>query len=471
MTRARPNRHILVSGAVSLVCALAALAPADAGAQAAATSAPEAPSGEAGSPGAKEGAQEQPVIAEPPGAAVVDTPPTPAAAEDRPPVERPKGEVEMMADHPVEEEGIKFRPGRGLEINSADGDFQLRIRVRVQFLYTLVRGEIGPREADEPFGLRNDFRVRRARFIFQGHAFGKNSLYKLEIDPLRPDNVVLDYYLDFTQNKNIEVRVGQYKLSSNRQRVISSGDLQMVDRSQVNAEFTLDRDIGLDIRSRDFLGKNKMRYVLGISAGNGLNNFHFQDFGNVYLVRLEYLPLGIFDDYTEVDFERTKPRLSIGATYAYFVHAEWTRGMFGELFPDGGTANYHFAYADVLLKVRGLFLLTEFALRSGLRIPGDATDPDGNPIEPTPPRNGLGWMAQAGYLIPKIRLEFAARGSIIRQITSYTDLPDSNGVTFSTSWYFFQHPFKIQADVSQEWGDEAFGEGGTTVRIQLQASL
>lgn len=148
MTRARPNRHILVSGAVSLVCALAALAPADAGAQAAATSAPEAPSGEAGSPGAKEGAQEQPVIAEPPGAAVVDTPPTPATAEDRPPVERPKGEVEMMADHPVEEEGIKFRPGRGLEINSADGDFQLRIRVRVQFLYTLVRGEIGPREAD-----------------------------------------------------------------------------------------------------------------------------------------------------------------------------------------------------------------------------------------------------------------------------------------------------------------------------------
>jgi hypothetical protein len=80
-------------------------------------------------------------------------------------------------------------------------------------------------------------------------------------------------------------------------------------------------------------------------------------------------------------------------------------------------------------------------------------------------------MAQAGYLIPKIRLEFAARGSVIRHITSYTDLPDSNGATFSASWYFFQHPFKIQADVSQEWGDEEFGEGGTTVRIQLQASL
>ena len=187
---------------------------------------------------------------------------------------RPKGEEEMMGAHPVEPGGIAFKPGKGLEINSADGDFQLRIRVRVQFLYTLVRGNVGPREADEPEELRNEFQIRRARFIFQGTAFGKDNHYKLEIDPTRPDSVVLDYYLDFTQNKNVEVRVGQYKLSSNRERVISSGDLQMVDRSQVNSEFSLDRDIGVDIRSRDFLGKNKMRYVLGISAGNGINNFH-----------------------------------------------------------------------------------------------------------------------------------------------------------------------------------------------------
>lgn len=301
---------------------------------------------------------------------------------------RPKGEEEMMGDHPVGPGGIKFRPGKGVEINSDDEDFQLRIRVRVQFLYTLVKGNLGPREADEPEDLQNDFRIRRARFIFQGHAFGKNNHYKFEIDPLRPDNVVLDYYLDFTQNKNIEVRVGQYKISSNRQRVISSGDLQMVDRSAVNAEFSLDRDIGIDIRSRDFLGLDKMRYVLGISAGNGINNFHFQDFGMVYLVRLEYLPLGIFEDYTEVDFERTGPRLSIGATYVYFLHAEQQLGMVGAPFADGGTANYQFGYADVMLKARGFSLLSEFALRSGTRIVGDAVDENGVPIEPTLARNG-----------------------------------------------------------------------------------
>jgi hypothetical protein len=383
----------------------------------------------------------------------------------------PKGEDDMMGDHVVDRGDIKFRPGKGVEINSADDDFQLRIRVRVQMLYTYIHGEPGPKEADEPAEHRNDFRLRRARFIFQGHAFGKHNQYKLEIDPLRKDNVVLDYYLDFTKNRDIQVRVGQYKISSNRQRVISSGNLQMVDRSRINSEFSLDRDMSIDIRSRDFLGKNKMRYVLGVSTGNGLNNPQFTDFSMVYLARIEYLPLGIFRDMSEVDFARTKPRLAIGATYSFFDNAFRDRGMIGEEFADGGTADYHFVYADAMFKARGFSAITEFAFRTGTRKAGDITmDPDGNPIVPTDPRNGLGWMLQAGYLIPNTRFEFAGRGALIQANRSPTSLDDSYAVTGSVSWYFARHPFKIQADVSQIWEDR-WSDGATTFRLQLQASL
>lgn len=396
-----------------------------------------------------------------------------AAAEERVPGEglHPKGEDEMMADHIVDRGDIKFRPGKGVEINSTDDKFQLRIRVRVQMLYTVVSGEPGPKEADEPDDPLNDFRLRRARFIFQGHAFGKDNQYKLEIDPLRADNVVLDYYLDFTQHRDIQVRVGQYKISSNRQRVISSGNLQMVDRSRVNAEFTLDRDMGLDIRSRDFLGKNRMRYVLGVSTGDGLNNPQFADFSMVFLARFEYLPLGIFRDYSEVDFARTGPRLSIGATYSYFDGATRDRGMIGAPFADGGTANYHFVFVDAIFKARGFSAISEFAFRTGDRQVGDiTTDPEGNPITPTDPRNGLGWTLQAGYLVPRTRFEFAGRGTFILGRRAPTSLDDSYAVTASASWYFARHPFKIQADVSQIWEDE-FRDGATTFRLQLQASL
>jgi hypothetical protein len=397
-----------------------------------------------------------------------------AAAEEKVPGEKlhPKGEDEMMADHPVDRGDIKFRPGKGVEINSADDEFQLRIRVRVQMLYTYIHGEPGPREADEPPEDRNDFRIRRARFVFQGYAFGEHNQYKLEIDPLRADNVVLDYYLDFTKNRDIQVRVGQYKISSNRQRVISSGDLQMVDRSRVNAEFSLDRDMSIDIRSRDFLGKDKMRYVLGVSTGNGLNNPQFTDFAMVYLVRFEYLPMGIFQDYSEVDFARTKPRLSIGATYSFFDNANQDRGMIGLPFADGGTADYHFVYVDAMFKARGFSAFTEFAFRTGTRKIGDITptDPDYDPELPTDARNGLGWMLQAGYLIPNTRFEFAGRGALIQATRSPTSLGDSYEVSGSVSWYFARHPFKIQADVSQIWED-TWSDGATTFRLQLQASL
>ncbi|MFW2389608.1 MAG: porin [Polyangiales bacterium] len=387
----------------------------------------------------------------------------------------PKGEDEMMGDHIVDRGDIKFRPGKGVEINSADDDFQLRIRVRIQFLLTVLSGEVGPPDADESGEVTNNFRMRRARFVFQGHAFGKHNQYKLEIDPLRKDNVVLDYYLDFTKNRDIQVRIGQYKISSNRQRVISSGNLQMVDRSRVNAEFTLDRDMSIDIRSRDFLGKDKMRYVLGVSTGNGLNNPQFSDFSMVYLARIEYLPMGIFRDYSEVDFARTKPRLSLGATYSFFHNANRVRGMIGDDFADGGTANYHFVFADALLKVRGFSALTELAFRTGTRNKiGDNVDEMGNPIAPEAPRNGLGWMLQAGYLVPNTRFEFAGRGALIKANSkrTATSLTDSYATTFSVSYYFARHPFKIQADVSQIWGtDEPYKDGATTFRLQLQASL
>ena len=384
----------------------------------------------------------------------------------------PKGEDEMMGDHVVDRGDIKFRPGKGVEINSADDDFQLRIRVRVQMLYTYVNGDVGPDESDEKDQNLNDFRLRRARFVFQGHFFGKHNQYKLEIDPLRKDNVVLDYFLDFTKNRDVQVRVGQYKLSSNRQRVISSGNLQMVDRSRINSEFTLDRDMGIDIRSRDFLGKNRMRYVLGVSTGNGLNNPQFTDFAMVYLARFEYLPMGIFRDMSEVDFARTKPRLAIGATYSFFDNANQDRGMFGEPFQDGGTADYHFVYVDAMFKVRGFSAITEFAFRTGTRKLGDITptDPEYDPDLPVDPRNGLGWMLQAGYLIPNQRFEFAGRGAIKQATRSPTSLNDEYAITGSVSWYFARHPFKIQADVSQIW-EGVFQEGATTFRLQLQASL
>ena len=347
----------------------------------------------------------------------------------------------MMGDHTVDRGDIKFRPGKGVEINSADDDFQLRIRVRVQMLYTYIHGEPGPKEADEPAEHRNDFRLRRARFVFQGHFFGKHNQYKLEIDPLRKDNVVLDYYLDFTKNRDIQVRVGQYKISSNRQRVISSGNLQMVDRSRINAEFSLDRDMGIDIRSRDFLGKNKMRYVLGVSTGNGLNNPSFTDFAMVFLARVEYLPLGIFRDMSEVDFARTKPRLAIGATYSFFDERKPSTAACSVL-PFAGWRNCRLSFRVRRCDVQSTRLFGDHRVRlPNGHIASSATITDMDPdVRPGPSRSTRA-TALAGCSKPAIWFRTPASSSpaawaLIQATRSPTSLEDSYAATGSVSWYF-----------------------------------
>lgn len=377
----------------------------------------------------------------------------------------PDNEAATMSKRPADTANIHFKPGTGLVITSADGDFSLKTRVRLQFLYTIVKND-----GEEA---RHDLRMRRVRFIFAGNLFGKHNKYKFEVDALA-STPVLDFYFDFERNKNASVRVGQWKIASNRQRVISSGDLQLVDRSIVNAEFTLDRDIGIDLRSKDFLGKGKMRYYLNVTMGQGRNNPRFEDdFGLVYLARFEYLPMGMFVDYKNTDFERSKrARLSLGWAYAFSHNAPRNRGNLGGFFPDGGTANFHHAYFDAIFKVVGFSAFTEVMLRSGSRNVGSITmDDEGNPITPPTARDGVGWTMQAGYLIPKQPFEIAGRYSGIWGISNNTSLEDNHELAMGLSWYFGRHAFKIQADVTHFWTDE-FGNGGDVRgRVQLQGSL
>ncbi len=182
-----------------------------------------------------------------------------AAADENPLV--PEGEAELMGKHPLSLEKSYFKPGTGLVLTSGDERFQLAPRLRVQYLYEMTAED----EADPV----QRFQIRRARLQFKGYIFNKNNKFKAEF-AFSPNDVgmkgappttspLLDFYVDFAYLRDLTLRVGQYKISHNRERMISSGDLQLVDRSIVNSEFTLDRHVGLDLRSKDLFGIDKLR--------------------------------------------------------------------------------------------------------------------------------------------------------------------------------------------------------------------
>jgi hypothetical protein len=399
----------------------------------------------------------------------------------------PEGDVELAASkHPVDYEKIVFEPGKGLAFKSEDERFGLKIRLRAQMLGSIEHNEDAPRPTEL------SFQIRRARLQFLGNFFGKHNKLKFEL-AIAPRDIgldrgdgtisrspLLDWYFEFDRFKSATLRIGQSKIPFSRQRVISSGNLQLVDRSIANREFTLDRDVGVELRSKDFLGLGWLRYYAGIYTGEGHSSFEFNDLGFNYLGRVEFLPMGQFKDYDESDHNRLKKaRMSIGLSYAFVDQAKRSRNTTGSRPEDGGTYDYHNAEADIMFKLYGWSLFAEGFYRTGTRNPGPVMDEngdpilndDGDPISVTDAANGFGYMAQTGFLVPKTKLELAARFAQVHGLGDDTALSRKDEVGGGLSYYFARHPFKLQADYFRLYDDGDIRIGNHVVRVQLQGAF
>ncbi|NOY94110.1 MAG: hypothetical protein GXP55_23240 [Deltaproteobacteria bacterium] len=394
----------------------------------------------------------------------------------------PPGEAERVGDHAVDLPHIRFRPGHGLELASADGQFAIATRVRVQMLYQL---EVPNAAGSDP---QQQLTLRRARLQLGGHFFGADNRFKLELalsprdEGIRDNDSgrspqhtpLLDFYLEFRQLRDLRVRIGQFKVPFNRERVNSSGNLQMVGRSIVNGEFNLDRDVGIDLSSQDLFGLGYLRYHVGVYIARGREAVGFGGFRMMSLARVEFLPFGSFNDMSQVDFERTSaPRLAIGAAAGYVDQARNDRGITGSPPADGGTTQTRHLAFDAIFKLSGFSAMGELLYRSGRRNPGTAVDDMGVPIPIEAPSDGYGVTLQAGYLLPRVPFEIAARYATIRRIGSATEssLDRRSELGLGVSWYFARHPFKLQADVMNRWNRSFGNDGEMLFELQLQGSL
>ena len=150
--------------------------------------------------------------------------------------------------------------------------------------------------------------VRRARLKFDGYAFSPKLIYKVElglsnrdISGANPYNrntprYILDAVLKWKFHKDFELWAGQTKLPGNIERVVSSANLQLIDRSLLNSKFNIDRDMGIQLRHQSKLGGSWIsREKLSLSQGEGRNITEGNLGGLQYTARLELLPFGKFE--------------------------------------------------------------------------------------------------------------------------------------------------------------------------------
>ncbi len=366
-----------------------------------------------------------------------------------------------------------FNYGKGLGIISADSSFRLNIRFRMQnrLIVTSESNYISTVQA----------RVRRLRLKFDGWIFTPRLAYAIELGfspsdiktlPGNPPNLLLNAMILYKINQHLSIGFGQTKLPGNRERVISSGHLDLVDRSISSSIFNIDRDFGFYIYYTNRFGDHFYYSAKGaVTTGEGRNWTYNTSDGLSYTGRIEVLPLGRFKnkgDYSEGDLEREpKPRLSIGLSYDYNNNARRTNGQRGREMWD--TKNLRSFFADMIFKYNGLFILAEYMQRETKN--PFSVNPD-DPDERLHVYTGWGVNFQVGHMLPR-NFEIVGRYSATRPTSGIESVANRNdNIILGANKYIRGHTLKLQADVGYYISnDTETGDKINLLRFRFQIEL
>ena len=319
--------------------------------------------------------------------------------------------------------------------------------------------------------------VRRARLKFEGVAINPKFQYKVELGLTNRDHgspipqtqnsarMILDAVVQYEIGVNTHLWFGQTKLPGNRERVISSAKLQFVDRSLLNSNYNIDRDMGLQLHQKFGLGTMKAKAIVSVSQGEGRNITTGNLGGFDYTGRLELLPLGAFTskgDYFGSDLKREEtPKLALGLSYDYHDNASRARGNTGSFLSQTRTLSTIFA--DMMFKYKGFSVMAEYAIKSSDESPvfADASGLEYHFV------TGSALNIQAGYLLQS-DWELAAR---FTSVTPEAVLPqeDVSMYTLGISKYIDGHNLKVQSDFSMIL--EGDMEQSYLARLQFELSF
>lgn len=354
--------------------------------------------------------------------------------------------------------------GKGMfNFTSKDSSFSVNFAPRIQFRSMTTWNYDGENFSDP----EQNFLIRRARLKFKGWAYSPKLKYKIEIGLSNRDisganqftnnapRFLLDAVVMWNFYENFELWAGQTKLPGNIERVISSGNLEFIDRSILNSRFNIDRDIGLQLHHLTYWGGDfYTREKFAFSQGEGRNVTAGNLGGFEYTGRFEVLPFGQFEhggDYSSADLVREEtPKLMIGVSYDFNDNAVKTRSNQGSyMFLNNGElyqTDIATTFVDGMFKYRGFSLMAEYAHRDSeepVAMQQGESTPTGDIV-----LEGNAFNVQAGYVFPN-NYQIAARYTE-NEYQEITGQAGRKEYTLGLSKYIVGHKLKIQSDVNYD---------------------
>ena len=314
--------------------------------------------------------------------------------------------------------------------------------------------------------------IKRARVKVGGHSFKPWFKYYLEYELFSTN--LLDFRLMYEKVPWLKVKVGQWKVQYNRERIISSGKQQTMDRSILTRTFTVDRQQGVSVFGH-FEGEKLLNFNYWLSAfmGTGRGNTENDDTHLMYMSRVQWNYMGEVLSFSGSDLENHKEFVGLLALAGVTNQSPYTRfsqsgGGQLEGFEEGVAGQYRVnqLMQESAGKYRGFSWQQELHYKQIL-----------DHVNSTDTRMA-GNLVQAGYFFHHLwntipdDLELYAR-----QAFYLPDLAISNQrqleYTFGLNYFVHGHRFKFTGEASMLQTDYNTNESmdGWRYRLQLDVSF
>lgn len=342
----------------------------------------------------------------------------------------------------------RFKYGeKGFEFRSGDNNYLLQIQSRLQFRFATPSDNDPYTFNNFSDNSNNVFKVNRSRLKVGGHAYKPWLKYYWEYE-LGQSNL-LDYRIMIERWEWLNIKVGQWKLEFSRERRISSGAQQTVDRSILNRSFTVDRQQGVELYGRlRTKGPLDFNYWLGVFTGSGRGARENDDKNLMYFGRIQWNMFGENLGFTSSDLGIHQKPAAIIALAGVTNRSPYTRfsssgGGVLEGFEEENPGQYRINQANLetALVYKGFSWQSELHWKNIQdRVNNQETKLNG-------------FYFQAGYLAHQSLawwpepLEIAARYANFTPNTLQDYYLDE--ITLAFNWFFKGHRNKLTMEVSE----------------------
>lgn len=361
--------------------------------------------------------------------------------------------------------------GKGFEFHFFEDQYLLQVDFRGQFRANYLHDDF-PILGEDFTEESTNFKINRARIKIGGYIY--KPYYKFYFEQDIVGGNLLDFRVMIEKYSFLKLKVGQWKARYSRERIISSGNQQDVDRSIINSVFTIDRQQGISLYGNlKRNGAANFNYWASVFAGTGRGGSPNDNSTLMYLLRLQWNPNGEILKFSGSDLENHQKFISsfaIAGVTNTSKYTQFSTSGGGQLpgFEDGVDGQYkidQFLF-ETAFKYKGISWQQELHYKNvDDKINLEQTSLIGNYFQ-------LGYFFNSSFKRFPKELEFFARQAFYNP---NLDISGNNHYeyTIGCNWFFKGHKNKLTFDYSYLQTDETelVYNKGNRFRLQWDISI